>query len=178
MANADGRCWKDTLGRKRSFKTHRPPYPTRRGLVTAWQETKKLLHDESGRLCQGGPEGEKYPKTTRTGKATKKTNKKEVWKSLVRASSSAQPTEERKEEEEIDRNNYAFIRMLSYLILRRFPIYHSTSPATYCNSTQVFRATLVVNTQCSLSKIIAIILCVKSYQKKYFNSFLSLYISF
>ena len=23
-------------------------------------------------LCQGGPEGEKYPKTTRTGKATKK----------------------------------------------------------------------------------------------------------
>src|SRR6218665_1720625 len=49
LANADGRCWKDTLGRKRSFKTHRPPYPTRRGLVTAWQETKKLLHDESGR---------------------------------------------------------------------------------------------------------------------------------
>src|SRR6218665_826409 len=25
---------------------HRPPYPTRRGLVTAWQETKKLLQDE------------------------------------------------------------------------------------------------------------------------------------
>ena len=50
-------------------------------------------------LCQGGPEGEKYPKTTRTGKATKKTNKKEVWKSLVRASSSAQPTEEKKEED-------------------------------------------------------------------------------
>src|SRR6218665_423705 len=44
LANADGRCWKDTVGRKRSFKTHRPPYPTRRGLVTAWQETKKLLH--------------------------------------------------------------------------------------------------------------------------------------
>src|SRR6218665_2572980 len=44
LANADGRCWKDTLWRKRSFKTHRPPYPTRRGLVTAWQETKKLLH--------------------------------------------------------------------------------------------------------------------------------------
>ena len=51
-------------------------------------------------LCQGGPEGEKYPKTTWTGKATKKTNKKEVWKSLVRASSLAQPTEEKKEEEE------------------------------------------------------------------------------
>ena len=27
LANADGRCWKDTLGRNRSFKTHRPPYP-------------------------------------------------------------------------------------------------------------------------------------------------------
>ena len=34
------------IGRKRSFKTHRTPYPTRRGLVTVWQETKKLLHDE------------------------------------------------------------------------------------------------------------------------------------
>ncbi len=30
-----------------------PPYPTRRGLVTAWQETKKLLHDESGRTMSG-----------------------------------------------------------------------------------------------------------------------------
>ena len=47
-------------------------------------------------LCQGGPEGEKYPKTNRTGNATKN-NKKEVWKSLARASSSAQPTEEKKE---------------------------------------------------------------------------------
>src|SRR6218665_1929969 len=46
LANAGGRCWKDTLGRKRSFGTHRPPYPTRRGLVTTWQETKKLLHDD------------------------------------------------------------------------------------------------------------------------------------
>src|SRR6218665_2985712 len=27
-------------------------------------------------LCQGGPEGEKYPKTTRTGKATKKQKRK------------------------------------------------------------------------------------------------------
>src|SRR6218665_1278531 len=53
LANADGRCWKDTLERKRSFKTQRPPYPTRRGLVTAWQETKKLLHDESGRTMSG-----------------------------------------------------------------------------------------------------------------------------
>jgi len=50
-------------------------------------------------LCQGGPEGEKYPKTTRTCKATKK-QKKEVWKSLVKASSSAQPMEEKKEEED------------------------------------------------------------------------------
>jgi|SRR6218665_1127139 len=33
LANADGRCWKDTLGRKRSFRTHRPPYPNRRGLA-------------------------------------------------------------------------------------------------------------------------------------------------
>src|SRR6218665_258961 len=53
LANADGRCWNLTLGRKRSFKTHWPPYPTRRGLVTAWQETKKLLHDESGRTMSG-----------------------------------------------------------------------------------------------------------------------------
>jgi len=48
-------------------------------------------------LYHGGHEGEKYPKTTRTGKATKKSNKKEVWKSLVKASSSAQPTEEKKD---------------------------------------------------------------------------------
>src|SRR6218665_3706380 len=46
LANAGGRCWKDTLGRKRSFGTHQPPYPARRGLVTAWQKTKKLLHDD------------------------------------------------------------------------------------------------------------------------------------
>src|SRR6218665_241719 len=44
-------------------------------------------------LCQGRPEGEKYPKTTRTGKATQKQTKR---KCLVRASSSAQPTEEKK----------------------------------------------------------------------------------
>src|SRR6218665_189760 len=46
LANASFRGWKDTLGRKRSFGTHRPPYPPRRGLVTTWQETKKLLHDD------------------------------------------------------------------------------------------------------------------------------------
>ena len=55
------------------------------------------------RLCQEGPEGEKYPKTTRLVKPPKQTNKKEVWKSLVRASSSAQPTEEKKEEAEDNR---------------------------------------------------------------------------
>jgi len=37
--------------------------------------------------CQRRPEGEKLSKTTRTGKATK--NKKEAWRSLVKASSSA-----------------------------------------------------------------------------------------
>jgi len=37
LANAG---WNDTLGRKRFFRTHRPPYPFRRGLVTTWQETK------------------------------------------------------------------------------------------------------------------------------------------
>ena len=62
LANAGGRGWKDTLGRKRSFRTHRPPYPTRSGLVTSWQETKKLLQDESGQKRQGGPEGENYRK--------------------------------------------------------------------------------------------------------------------
>jgi len=55
LANAGDRCWKDTLRRKRAFRTHRPPYPTspRRGLVTTRQETKTLLHDESGRTMSG-----------------------------------------------------------------------------------------------------------------------------
>src|SRR6218665_815690 len=112
----------DTLGRKR---------PT--GLLTLpgedWSPPDKrprnsYMTNLDG-LCQGLPEGEKYPKTTRTGKATKtkqkrsleesceslvaaptppkkkKPNKKEAWKSLVRASSSAQPTEEKREEEKI-----------------------------------------------------------------------------
>jgi len=43
LANAGGRCWKDTLGSKRSFKTHRPPYPARRGLITAWQKDQETL---------------------------------------------------------------------------------------------------------------------------------------
>ena len=46
LADTGGRCWKDTLGRKRSFRTHWPPYSTWRGLVTTWQETKKLSQDE------------------------------------------------------------------------------------------------------------------------------------
>src|SRR6218665_2801329 len=33
-------------------------------------------------LCQGGPEGEKYPKTTRTGKAIKKQTKRKSGKVL------------------------------------------------------------------------------------------------
>src|SRR6218665_2284153 len=63
LVNADTRCWKDTLGRIRSFKTHQPPYPTRRGLVTAWQETKKL----TGRICMDNVREdlkEKLSKTT------------------------------------------------------------------------------------------------------------------
>jgi len=46
LANVGGRCWKDSLGRHESFRTHQPPYSTRRRLVTAWQETKKLLQEE------------------------------------------------------------------------------------------------------------------------------------
>jgi len=46
LANAGSRCW--TLGRMRSFKTHQPPYPTRRGLTG--QETKKLLHNDMKKL--------------------------------------------------------------------------------------------------------------------------------
>jgi len=97
LANTDGRCWKDTLGRKRSFKTHRPPYPTRGDWSPPGKIPRNSYMKNLDGQCQGGPEGEKYPKTTGTGKATKKT-KKEVWRSLVRASSSAQPTEEKKEE--------------------------------------------------------------------------------
>ena len=70
--------------------------------------------------CQGGPEGEKS-KTTRIGMRPK--TKKEVWRSLVRASSSATPTKKRKEEEEAivfiiknDHYNFALLFLLSSLI--------------------------------------------------------------
>src|SRR6218665_2556400 len=43
LANAVGRSWKDTSGCKRYFKTHPPPYPTRRGLVTPGEKTTKPL---------------------------------------------------------------------------------------------------------------------------------------
>src|SRR6218665_1971419 len=88
LANADGRCWKDTLGRKRSFKTHRPPFPTRRGLVTAWQETKKLLHDESGRTMPGpedlkGKNIQKLPGLVKRPKNKQKGSLEESCESLV-----------------------------------------------------------------------------------------------
>src|SRR6218665_1669317 len=80
-------------------------------------------------LCQGGPEGEKYPKTTRTGKATKKQTKR-IWKSLVRASSSAQPTEEKKEEE-YSLNSNALKYRSTMCSLQRSPIVLLPS-ATIC----------------------------------------------
>ena len=49
-------------------------------------------------LCQEGPEEKNFQKLPGLVKRPK-TNKKEVWKSLVRASSSAQPTEEKKDDE-------------------------------------------------------------------------------
>ena len=67
--------------------------------------TKKLVHDESG-WTMSGPEEENYPKTTRTGKATKNKQKgslEESCESLIVCTNdllwSAQPTEEKKEEE-------------------------------------------------------------------------------
>src|SRR6218665_175914 len=61
--NADGRCWKDALGRKRSLR------PT--GLLTLpgedWSPPGKRPRNSYmtnlDRLCQGVPEGEKYSKT-------------------------------------------------------------------------------------------------------------------
>ena len=76
LANTDGRFWKDSLGRKRSFKSNRPPYPTRRGLVTAWQETKKLLHHESGQTMSGRTWRRKISKNHQDWQSDQKTNKK------------------------------------------------------------------------------------------------------
>jgi len=76
LANADGRCWKDTLGWKRSLR------PT--GLLTLpgedWSPPGKrprnsYMTNLEGQ-SQGEPEGEKYLKTTRTGKAPKKSKNK------------------------------------------------------------------------------------------------------
>src|SRR6218665_2183761 len=76
LANADGRGWKDTLGERGLLR------PT--GLLTLpgedWsppgmRPRHSYMTNLDG-LCQGGPEGEKYPKTTRTGKATKKQTKR------------------------------------------------------------------------------------------------------
>src|SRR6218665_3825012 len=64
------------LGRKRSFKTHRPPYPTRRGLITPGKRPRNSYITNLDGLCQRVPEGETYPKTTRTGKATKTQTKR------------------------------------------------------------------------------------------------------
>jgi len=60
-------------------------YPTRSGLVTAFQETKKLLHN-SGRQrmdgqCQGRPEGENID-LMRIGEATRN---REVCRSLCKS---------------------------------------------------------------------------------------------
>ena len=96
LASAGSRCGKDTLGRKKSFGTHRPPYSTRRKLVITWQETKKLLHDD-GFESRGSQRKtwmgnvredlkEKNIDLTRIGEATRN---REVWRSLARASSSA-----------------------------------------------------------------------------------------
>src|SRR6218665_3399342 len=86
LASAGARCWTATFGRKRSLWTHRPPYPTRRRLVTAWQKTKKLLQDEiwieTTSIC-------KRPKTNEVWRA-------ESCESIIVGS---YPTKERREEE-------------------------------------------------------------------------------
>jgi len=94
LANAGGMCWKDTLGRKGSFRTHQPPSPTRRGLVTAWQETKKLSQDEIWTDNVREKLKVKKSKTKRSWKRPK--TKKKSGRSLVRVSSSAISMEEKK----------------------------------------------------------------------------------
>jgi len=80
------------------FRTHRPPYPTSRVLVTTWQETKKFSQGEIWMDNVREDLKEIKVEDYHYWEATK--NKKEVWRSLVRASSLAMPMEERQEEEE------------------------------------------------------------------------------
>src|SRR6218665_878630 len=105
LANADGRFWKDTIGRKRSFKTHRPPYPTKRGLVTDWQETKNSYMTNLDGQCQRGPEGEKYPKTTRTGKSTQKSKKRSMEESCESLVAPPPPPQQKKKKKKKTKNN-------------------------------------------------------------------------
>src|SRR6218665_2188420 len=69
-------------------------------------------------LCQGGPDREKYPKTTRTRLVKRPKNKKEVWNSLVRASSSEQPMEEKKEEDKCLLQVFMHIQCSVFVLLQ------------------------------------------------------------
>jgi len=93
LVNADARCWKDTLGRIRSFKTHQPPYPTRSHRLARDQETYRTnLYGQ----CQGGPEGETIENYQLVKRPKAKRSLEESCESLiVGCASSAQPTEER-----------------------------------------------------------------------------------
>ena len=66
-------------------------------MVTAWQETKKLSQDKIWMDNVREDLKEKRIENYQDWEATK--NKREVWSSLVRASSSATLTEERREED-------------------------------------------------------------------------------
>jgi len=81
-ANAVGRCWKDILGRNRSFKTHRPPYLKRIGHRLARDQETLTGRNLDGQ-CQRGPEGANPRKLP---VLVTRTKQKEVWRSLVRAS--------------------------------------------------------------------------------------------
>ena len=96
LANAFGRCRKDTLGRKMSFRTHRPPYPTRRGLVTAWlaRDQETLTGRNLDGQCQGGLKEKKSKTINWEVTKNKKRSLEESCESLI----AGPPTEERKEE--------------------------------------------------------------------------------
>jgi len=113
----------DTLEQKRSFKTHSLLILPGEDWSPPGKRLRNSYMTNLDGQCQGGPEGEKYPKTTRTGKAIKKT-KKEAWRSLVRASSSAQPTEEKKDIHNYKSRNFfrcriKFLYMYIALIVHR-----------------------------------------------------------